>query len=122
MLPVATEFAADGTVLWEATGIGARGYRVARDLWTGRPATDPDVAVRAAGAGRQRVAMSWNGATEVASWRVLTGPSEAALAEATSVERTGFEATAVVDEAARVQVEALDATGSVLGRSRLLRT
>jgi hypothetical protein len=61
--------------------------------------------------------MSWNGATDVASWRVhpdrgpvRTGP------------RRHFETAITLDApASAVVVEALDASGAVLGRSDRVR-
>jgi hypothetical protein len=74
---------------------------------------------RAADGGRIEVVASWNGATEVASWRVLTGDGPDDLAAVTTVARDGFETAAVVDVPAggSVAVEALDGDGAVLARS-----
>jgi hypothetical protein len=43
-----------------------------------------------------RVYVSWNGATEVESWEVLTGPRVERLKSLGSVPRDGFETTMVV--------------------------
>jgi hypothetical protein len=67
---------------------------------------------------------SWNGATEVASWRVLAGSSPAALRPAASAPRSGFETAIAVAGApagAYVAVQALDAAGTVLASSRAVR-
>ncbi|HEX8714345.1 MAG TPA: hypothetical protein VF706_02160, partial [Solirubrobacteraceae bacterium] len=67
---------------------------------------------------------SWNGATEVASWRVLAGPSPTSLAPVAGAARSGFEtALAAPSLASRayVQVQALDARGTVIGASRVAK-
>ncbi|MGN6126087.1 MAG: arylsulfotransferase family protein, partial [Humibacter sp.] len=120
--PFATEFTADGTAVWEATGLGKACYRVARSDWKGTPAADPDIAVTAAEGGRLTVSASWNGATEVDSWRVLSGASEQDLALAATVKKAGFETTAQIPGAAQVRVVALDAAGATLGMSRVVAT
>ncbi len=56
---------------------------------------------------------SWNGATEVASWRVLAGSSPTSLAPVSSAARTGFETAISLSRrraasAAYVAVQALD--------------
>jgi hypothetical protein len=116
MDPFATEFDADGEVVWELGGLGLGSYRSWRMPWTGRPTTDPDLAVRDGSA-----YMSWNGATELRRWRVLTGTSPEDLAEAVTVEREDFEMAAQLDgRVTHVQVEALDESGAVLGTSRVV--
>lgn len=107
-------------------------YRAFVSDWTGDPPlTDLALVVRPAGAtaGRWDTFVSWNGATEVSSWRLSAGPSEAAVAPVKVVARTGFETRATIDVPAATtasspwfQVEALDATGTVLGKSRAVRS
>ena len=61
---------------------------------------------------------SWNGATEVASWQLLQGPSASALQSGPRVARTGFETMLTPAAQARsVAVVALDAAGAALGTS-----
>ncbi|MFC7404789.1 arylsulfotransferase family protein [Georgenia alba] len=84
-------------------------YRAQRVEWTGRPTTDP-AAVLAGDA----VHVSWNGATDVAAWRVVTS----AGAEVASAPRDGFETAVAVGSdvsPAGLTVEALDAAGEVVG-------
>mgnify|MGYP005815475487 CR=1 FL=1 len=116
----ATEFDAQGSPVWEASGLGLRCYRVARHPWVGMPSTDPDIAVHPR-SDRITVYASWNGATQVARWRVLTGQTNDALTPAAETIRTGFETSLVVHRAPRVRVQALDATGAVLGQSQIMR-
>jgi hypothetical protein len=69
--------------------------------------------VRPAGVGHVTVYASWNGATEVARWRV----SGDGVVLAT-VPRTGFETAIRVGSQARLfTVDALDAAGDVIGAS-----
>jgi hypothetical protein len=118
-LPYMTEFARDGTVLFDATfGKGADSYRAYRFVWHGRPRDRPRAAVRDAGNGRVDVYASWNGATKVTSWDVRTA-SAATVAHA---PRTGFETKVEVRSSARsFAVQALDRSGRVLGTSLLVR-
>ncbi|MDQ4501054.1 arylsulfotransferase family protein [Sinomonas sp. ASV322] len=120
--PSATEFAADGTPVFEATGIGNGSYRVYRAPWTAQPEALPDVAAIQGNGSAMQIFASWNGATEVASWRFLTGESASTLAEAVVVKRTGFETTAAVAVAPHVAAAALDAKGNVLATSAVIAT
>jgi len=112
--PVVTEFDERGEAIWELRGLGMGSYQAHRMPWTGRPTTRPDVAV-----GRDGAAYcSWNGATEVASWRVLTGSSRDRLRPDGEADRDGFETRVEVSgDTTWYAAEALDAGGEVLGRS-----
>lgn len=118
--PYATEFTSDGTAVWEASGLGDTCYRVAKSIWVGQPQADPDVAAVVDASGRLHVYASWNGATRVASWQVLSGASEDSLAAVATVPKNGFETTTAIDAAAHVQVVALDAQGVRLGASAVI--
>jgi hypothetical protein len=60
--------------------------------------------------------VSWNGATQVASWRVLTGSDADDATQVATVARSGFEtAIAVPNAGTYVEVQALDSSGKVLG-------
>jgi hypothetical protein len=68
--------------------------------------------------GRATVYASWNGATELASWQVLGGPTPDALAPLASCPRLGFEtAIRLPTVPAYVAVSALEASGAVLRAS-----
>lgn len=111
--PSATEFDADGRAIWEIRGLGMGSYQSHRMPWIGRPTTRPDLVARDGTAH-----VSWNGATEVARWRLSGGADAGSLAELATVDRTGFETTVRYDGTpALVQVAALDARGEVLGTS-----
>jgi hypothetical protein len=48
-------------------------YRATRAIWSGRPGGRPAVAARRRRGGEVDVYASWNGATNVVRWRILTG-------------------------------------------------
>ena len=120
--PLFTEHGRDGRVL--LAGRLAKGndnYRAYRGRWTGRP-TEPPAAVAERRDGRVVVTASWNGATQVARWQALAGPTRGALRPAASAARRGFETPVTVDRPARwVAARALDARGAVLGTSEPVR-
>jgi outer membrane protein assembly factor BamB len=122
-MPYITEFTRHGRIVFDAHFAKADDgtYRAIRARWEGRPATPPRVAADRRG-DRTTVWASWNGATEVARWRVLGGDSAAALKPVATVRKRGFETAIGLDDGfAFVAVEALDADGTVLGTSAKLR-
>jgi Arylsulfotransferase (ASST) len=119
-LPYFSEYGPDGKVLFDAhLPAHEQSYRSFRFPWTGTPAHRPTFALRAT-AGAHTVFASWNGATLVAYWRVLAGRDPASLQPVAEAPRGAFE-TAVPLPAGTtgpdVAVQALDATGQVLGTS-----
>jgi hypothetical protein len=63
---------------------------------------------------------SWNGATSVATWRLLAGPSDGELRQIADIPRTGFEtilSEVVPADATWVAVAALDTADNVLSTS-----
>ena len=95
-------------------------YRAYRFAWSGHPTDRPALAATTAGA-TTTVYASWNGATEVARWRVLSGTAPSSLRAGPTAARTDFETAIPLGGAAKlVQVEALDRSGKVLGRSRVV--
>ena len=120
--PEYSEFAPDGTVLYNVEfptppGGAITSYRAVKSAWVGHPSEVPAVAVT-----RQRgttmVYASWNGATAVATWRVLAGPDLGHLAPVTTVPKHGFEtAIHVSTNQAYFEVQALDGSGTLLGTS-----
>jgi hypothetical protein len=121
--PYFSEYSASGQLLFDAHFHGSyQSYRGYRFAWTGAPAGAPSVAAAASSGGRVTVYASWNGDTRTASWRVLAGSSAKALAPVATVARSGFEtAVTTPGAAAFVAVQALDASGAVLGSSRTIR-
>jgi EmrB/QacA subfamily drug resistance transporter len=93
-------------------------YRETLERWVGLPLTAPAGAARSSN-GKTTMYASWNGATQVASWRVLAGQSTAKLAAVTTTAKSGFETAIPLPASyASFEVEALDAKGRVLGTSR----
>jgi hypothetical protein len=120
--PAATEFTADGTAIYEATRIGTASYRAYRSAWVGKPDTVPVVAGVPGNGSTMQVYASWNGATEVAKWRFLTGASADSLAEAGTFPKRGFETSTAIAAAPHLAVQALDKSGAVLGTSVTIAT
>jgi hypothetical protein len=117
-----TEWSPDGSVRVDATlQGGSESYRALNSAWTGHPSGHPAVTARTE-AGQVKLAVSWNGATQVARWRMLDGADARSLTPVASFARTGFESTATVPthDGASVEVQALDAQGKVLGSSNVV--
>jgi EmrB/QacA subfamily drug resistance transporter len=97
-------------------------YRSEVDPWIGLPTYPPAGAARRTG-GRTIVYASWNGATQVAAWRVLAGSSDGSLSALANANRSGFETAIPIDGTdTSFQVQALNATGKVIGTSRRFST
>ncbi len=100
---------------------GADSYRTFLFEWRGNPLQNQmAVVVRpAALAGRLTAWVSWNGATEVVAWRVNGGPSTAAMSPLVTAPKVGFETAIdfIGEGASYFDVEAIDATGQILGRT-----
>jgi hypothetical protein len=70
---------------------------------------------------RVTIYVSWNGATEVATWQVLAGGDPDKLEPAGSAPRKGFEtALTLYTGEPYVAVEAKDSSGRVLGTSEVV--
>jgi hypothetical protein len=97
-------------------------YRAYRYTWTGKPAGKPAAAARPSGK-KTRVYASWNGATDVAAWRIWAGKSSRKLkVVAKKVSKSGFETSRTVKTAGPiVKVQALNKKGRVIGTSRAVR-
>jgi hypothetical protein len=118
-----TEFDASGRVVFDAfLSLGFESYRTYRLPWVGRPLTRPQVdAADTPGAGTQ-VYASWNGATEVASWEILSGSRRGALRTVATGPRTGFETRITAPGEPRyVAARAHDAAGRILSTSLVTR-
>jgi Arylsulfotransferase (ASST) len=122
-LPNFTEYDSSGRVLLDGTlGRNVQDFRTYLAPWKATPRTRPSIVAHAAGAGAISVAASWNGATEVASWRALAGSAPGALAPAATAPRHGFQTSMTVHGAGPyVAVQALDASGSVIGTSATVK-
>lgn len=114
-LPSFTEYTADGEVVRDGTVGADSNYRAYLSEWTGMPMEPPAAAMKTADE-ETHVYVSWNGATEVAQWRVLAGADAGARQEIATADRDGFEtAIPVPDDLDNVIVQALDEDGEVLG-------
>lgn len=127
-----TEFSADGKVLCDnrfsttrSWGQGhVQSYQVLKAPWVGKPSSTPSVARGSGSASNPSVFVSWNGATEVRSWKLQTSEEHADMddkkwTDIAETERTGFETKIEyhTDEASFLRVVALDKNGNVLGKS-----
>ncbi len=124
--PVLTEFSADGQILFDASlPAGKQSYRAVRAAWSGLPAEPPALAIDrvvAVTSGQHRINAyaSWNGATDVATWRLLAGPKAKDLSRVADIPRSGFETViseVVPAQATWVAVAALDGAGNILSTS-----
>ena len=121
--PSFTEFARKGGVVLDGHFIkGADSYRSYKFVWHGDPKGPPAVAARTVGGRRVTVYASWNGATNVSRWQVLTGGTPADLRPATTADRTGFETAIELRTKAKFfAVRALSASDAPGARSRVVR-
>ncbi|KAK5174743.1 uncharacterized protein LTR77_001826 [Saxophila tyrrhenica] len=92
-------------------------YRAFRQPWVGKPTTNPDIHWDKSG---KSAYFSWNGATDIVSWTVLTAPSSnsSTWTNVTSAVRTGFETTIDLSDAKLdtfVRGKAVAKDGSALG-------
>jgi len=119
-----SELTPQGEVAFDASfKAPVNAYRARKASWEGRPHDLPAIASK----GWKRydgtsVWASWNGAGNIASWRVLLGPGPDQLVEITTVPWTGLETRIPLPKThgRQVRVEALDAEGGVLARSRIM--
>ena len=70
-IPEITQFSPTGKVLMDLS-LSHPSYRGFRFPWVGRPSSAPSAAAKSRNGGL-KVWASWNGATQVAAWRVLGG-------------------------------------------------
>lgn len=125
-----TEFSPEGEPLCEAHYGAANwfqlgqvySYRVARGRWIGRPDTPPSAAVAGSS-----IFVSWNGATEVAAWRLERGNASSAgemeFDMVRVVEKEGFETEIELPEdfsTTYYRVVALNRQNHILGATELL--
>ena len=116
--PYFTEFRPGGRQLFSVRlNAPLQSYRAFRFGWWGQPSTPPSIAVTPTSGGAT-VYASWNGATNVAAWQVLAGPSPAALAPVARGQSTSFEtALSTTNPGPYYAVQPLSSGGQVLGSS-----
>jgi hypothetical protein len=120
--PYFSEYSPSGQQIFSASFAGhVQSYRAYRfNNWVGHPLAPPSIATRPAGSGLVDVYASWNGATQVASWRVLAGPAKAAMVPVAQAKWQNFETEITARTSMRyLEVQALDSSGRVLGTSGL---
>ncbi|KAL1980944.1 hypothetical protein VTN96DRAFT_3284 [Rasamsonia emersonii] len=125
-----SEFTPNGTCVMEARFVSDRfsTYRAYKFHFVGRPVEPPVVKAAVYGSTSSDlttiVYVSWNGATEVASWNFYakadaTGPS----VFIGSAARSGFETMFIADGYMDwISADAVDAEGNILGTSDVVRT
>ncbi|HEV3282723.1 MAG TPA: arylsulfotransferase family protein [Solirubrobacteraceae bacterium] len=119
-VPGVTELAKDGTPLLDAhLAPGYSSYRAFRYPWHGHPLWQPAVSARLLAAkDATAVFASWNGATDVESWRILAGASPTALVPRATMPDSAFESSITLpDPYAYVAVQAIGNGGQVLATS-----
>jgi hypothetical protein len=119
-IPSVSELAKGGGLLFDAhLPPGSSSYRAFRFPWRGHPLSLPAVSARLlATEDSTAVFASWNGASEVASWRVLTGSTPGSLTAQATMPDSGFESSITFPGAyAYVVVQALGAAGQLLATS-----
>jgi Arylsulfotransferase (ASST) len=115
--PYFSEYDSHGNLLIDGRFVGdTSSYRIYKFSWHGTPSVPPAVAAFTAGR-TTSVYASWNGATNVSGWRVLSGSRATNLKATRAVARSGFETMTRIDAARYVAVQALDARGRVLATS-----
>jgi hypothetical protein len=121
--PSYSEFGRDGKLLFDASFTPElESYRAFRFPWKGHPEDAPAVVAEVGPEGEVTLYVSWNGATEVASWEVLVGSGSDELESVGSAPRKGFEtALKLQTDEPYVAVKAKDGSGRVLGASKALQ-
>lgn len=115
-----TEVTPNGEIAFDASFHTAplNSYRARKALWMGIPKYRPAIASQKSGNGAT-VWASWNGATRIARWRVLTGPNAKQLQPVVTRPWANLETAIPVGDPGKVfQVEAIDYGGKVIGRSK----
>ncbi len=100
-------------------------YRAFRFPWQGTPATLPALAYKIAG-NTLTLGYSWNGATDVTSYRVYGGASPQSLNWIEEKPKTDFETQSQLTDLQQgecyFQVAAMDQNGNEMARSQIIST
>jgi MFS family permease len=118
--PNFSEYTASGHLIWDASLPGPDiTYRATLNPWVGLPLYPPLGAARNRD-GKLTAYASWNGATQVAAWRVLAGSSGTPLRLVAAAVKAGFETPIAVPPGGYTtfELQALDARGHVIGISQ----
>lgn len=96
-------------------------YRAYRNDWIGTPFYPPSIGIISS-AGQITVYASWNGSTETVEWQVLAGPKRKKLSLINTAAKAGFEtALPVANQGPYFQIKALDVSGNVIGKSKIIK-
>ena len=118
-VPYLSEYSKSGKLLFDgAFPTPDMSYRAYVQPWVGLPTDPPRGAARSQG-GKTIVYASWNGATRLAGWKVLAGNGSGALSTVARKAKAGFETQIAVRPGyKRFELQALNATGQVIGTSK----
>jgi hypothetical protein len=119
-VPEISEHAKNGSLLFDAhLPLVMDSYRGFRFPWRARPLSPPTVVANLSNTNEETIVYtSWNGATEVASWRVLAGERPQTLEPRTTIPASDFESSTMLPKKyAYVAAQALDSAGHVLDTS-----
>jgi hypothetical protein len=120
--PYFAEFNAHGQRVLDGRFVPATSnYRAYAFPWRATPKGPPAVKTSTAD-GQTVVYVSWNGATEVASWRVLAGANPSALVPVATASKQGFETAVTIRQQRYVAVQALDREGRVRASTAAVTT
>lgn len=93
-------------------------YRAYRFGWSAQPSTTPALAQGWGAGDTPELYASWNGATNVAAWRVLAGSSANSLTTVGQASRRDFETAIPANtEAPYLEVQPVDSSGGALAGS-----
>jgi hypothetical protein len=122
--PWFSEYTQDGRLVFAAhfKNAWSQSYRAFKADWHATPPTMPALVARPGANGTIVAYASWNGATEVRSWRLLGGSDPGSLNPLGTAAWADFETQLVFPGTpAYVQVQALDGFGNVIGESAVIQ-
>jgi hypothetical protein len=123
-VPQISEYAPGGALLFDAhLPFEMSNYRAFRFPWSAQPASPPAALANLNNTGEETIVRaSWNGATDVASWRVLAGPSLQELQPVATFPDSDFESQTILRKRyVYVAAQALDSSGRLLATSNSVK-
>jgi Arylsulfotransferase (ASST) len=120
--PYFSEASANGTQDFDARFTSSTAsYRAYRFNWSAQPPTAPALAISPHPDGSIGMYLSWNGATTVSSWRILSGADSSSLHAVGTAPVNGFETAVTVHSGnPSFAAQALGSGGQLLGSTRTL--
>ena len=122
--PYFSEYTSSGKALLDAVWPGKDlSYRVVlSNTWVGTPYFPPSGAARTSH-GKATIYASWDGATEVVSWKVLAGANAGHLTLVATARKSGFETAIHLSRGyGDYKLQALNAAGRVIGASKTFKS